>query len=532
MTGVRRIVEIKNLCVWFPGDQEPAVNGVSLSLEAGQTLGLVGESGSGKSVTALALMGLLPPAARCTAERLELNATDILRANAKTVRALRGNTAAMVFQEPLSALNPLHTIERQIIEPLQWHTGLSGANARKKAIELLEMVEIKEPAAKLTTYPHQLSGGQRQRVMIAMALSTSPRLLIADEPTTALDVTVQRQILDLLQRLQHNFDMALMLISHDLAMIKNVTADTAVMKQGRLVENRPTAELWAEPHHPYTSALINAEPHGAPVPTSATAPILLDAAGLRVWFPIKKGVFKRTVGHVKAVDGVDLRVRQGHAVGIVGESGSGKTTLGMALLRLAHSRGQILFDGQRIDSLRSSQLRFLRRRLQIIFQDPFGSLNPRLDTTAIIAEGLKVHESLGESDRIQRVVQTMELVGLDPAWRHRYPHEFSGGQRQRLAIARALILRPSLVVLDEPTSSLDRSIQSQILVLLRRLQKELGLSYLFISHDLKLVRALCHEVLVMHGGSCVEHGATEAVLSDPQAPSTRRLVSAAFGEAG
>ena len=525
------IVDMSNLSVRFAPESPAVVNQVSLRLAPGQTLGLVGESGSGKSVTALALMGLLPFSAKCTADRLSLAGADILNAPPKTLRSLRGNTAAMVFQEPLSALNPLHTIERQITEPLLWHTGLSGTKARRKALELLEMVGIRDPGAKLNAYPHQLSGGQRQRVMIAMAVSTSPQVLIADEPTTALDVTVQQQILALLKRLQQEMHMALILISHDLAMVKDITGTTAVMHKGAVVEYRSTLELWEDAQHPYTQALLAAEPRGTPPAVPETAPEILTVDRLRVWFALKKGVLKRTQGYVKAVDGIGLTLRQGQALGIVGESGSGKTTLGLALVRLIASEGRIHFAGQRLDALKSADLRPLRKRLQIIFQDPFGSLNPRLNTTAIISEGLAVHEHLSEAERDQRVVEIMRLVGLDPALRYRYPHEFSGGQRQRIAIARALILNPEVLVLDEPTSSLDRSIQSQILELLRRLQQKLGISYIFISHDLKLVKALCHNILVMDEGCCVEQGPTATVLGAPQSKSTVRLVQAAFGTA-
>ena len=529
MTSNTAIVDIRNLSVRFDPDSPAAVNQVSLRLAPGQTLGLVGESGSGKSVTALALMGLLPVSAQCTAERLRLAGVDIKNAPRKTLRNLRGNTAAMVFQEPLSALNPLHSIERQITEPLQWHAGLSGAKARSKALELLDLVGITEPSTKLSAYPHQLSGGQRQRVMIAMAVSTSPQVLIADEPTTALDVTVQRQILALLKRLQQEMHMALILISHDLSMVKDITSTTAVMHKGTVVEYRSTAKLWEDAQHPYTQALLAAEPQGTPLPVPETAPTILTVDDLRVWFALKKGIFKRTQGHVKAVDGVDLALQKGQAIGIVGESGSGKTTLGLALVRLIASQGRIQFAGQRLDVLKSADLRALRQRLQIIFQDPFGSLNPRLNTTAIISEGLAVHEHLSEAERDARVAEIMRLVGLDPALRFRYPHEFSGGQRQRIAIARALILNPEVLVLDEPTSSLDRSIQSQILELLRDLQYTFGISYIFISHDLKLVKALCHSILVMHKGRCVEQGPTATVLGAPQSRSTRQLVQAAFG---
>ncbi len=526
------LLEIENLSVSFgSGTQEvKAVRGASLRVERGEIVALVGESGSGKTVTALSVTQLLPyPPAHHPSGSIRYADEEIIGAPQQQLRQLRGGKISMIFQEPMSSLNPLHTIARQIGESLALHRGMKGKAARERIVELLELVGLAEAETRLGAFPHQLSGGQRQRVMIAMALANEPDLLIADEPTTALDVTIQAQILALLKELNQRLDMAILLITHDLAIVRKLAQRVYVMREGEVVEDAEVETLFTQPSHPYTRALLTAEPKGAPVPAAGDAPTLLSADDLRVWFPLKTGLLRRVTGHVKAVDGISLRIREGHTVGVVGESGSGKTTLGLALLRLEQSRGNIEFQGQEIQDLRAHALRPLRREMQIVFQDPYGSLNPRMSIGQIIEEGLLVHR-IGDTarERDALVIQALEEVGLDPASRERYPHEFSGGQRQRVAIARAMILKPRLVILDEPTSALDVSVQAQIVDLLRELQARHGLAYLFISHDLKVVRALSDELIVMHEGKVVEQGSAEQIFNDPDNAYTRRLLAAAF----
>ncbi len=453
---------------------------------------------------------------------------DTLAASENELRALRGDRVGVVFQEPMTALNPLHTVFKQISEVLFTHKGMGQAEARVRTLELLELVGIQEPVRRLRAFPHELSGGQRQRVMIAMALANEPDLLIADEPTTALDVTVQARILELLASLRDKLGMALLLITHDLGVVRHFSDRVCVMRRGELVETGATQDVFAAPQHEYTQMLLDAEPVGRPVPTRDDAPTILQTEGLRVWFPIKTGLLKRTTDHFKAVDGVDLSLRQGRSLGVVGESGSGKSTLGLAILRLIASRGSIRFEDRELQGLRRSEMRPLRREIQIVFQDPFGSLSPRMSVAEIVAEGLEVH---GETDRAARdrlAAKALEEVGVDPGSRRRYPHEFSGGQRQRIAIARALVLQPRLLILDEPTSSLDRSVQFQVVALLKELQRSRGLSYLFITHDLKVVRSLCHDIIVMRGGKVVEAGPAERIFTRPDQEYTQALLKAAF----
>ena len=505
-----------------------AVRGISFDIPAGKTVALVGESGSGKSVTALSILRLLPPSAE-VGGRILLNGVDLVTATGGKLRQVRGNDISMIFQEPMSSLNPLHTVEHQVTEVLSVHRGMGRAAARTRTIELLHEVGIPEPQSRLASLPHQLSGGQRQRVMIAMALANEPDLLIADEPTTALDVTVQAQILELLKSLQARLGMAMLFITHDLGIVRRMADVTCVMTKGEIVERGPTETIFAAPQHAYTRHLLAAEPKGAPPAADATAPVILEADGLKVWFPVRRGFLRRTVGFIKAVDGVDVRVRAGQTLGVVGESGSGKTTLGRALLRLIASEGRIAFLGNEIQ-LRSWQaMRPLRKNLQIVFQDPFGSLSPRRPVGDIVAEGLAVHfPELDQAARERKVVRALDEVGIDPATRTRYPHEFSGGQRQRIAIARAMVLEPKFVVLDEPTSALDMSVQAQVVDLLRELQRRHGLAYLFISHDLRVIRALANDVLVMRDGQTVESGTAEAIFSAPKSDYTKALMAAAF----
>ncbi|MEO1191753.1 MAG: ABC transporter ATP-binding protein [Pseudomonadota bacterium] len=523
------LLEVKDLSVSFGGDK-PAVDGVSFALQAGETLALVGESGSGKSVTALSLLQLLPtpPAQIGPASSIRFRGEELLGASESKLRALRGDDAAMIFQEPMTSLNPLHTIAKQVSETLAIHRGLGAVEARKRVLELLRLVGIKNPEQRMDAYPHQLSGGQRQRVMIAMALANEPALLIADEPTTALDVTVQAQVLGLMRRLQRELGMTLLLITHDLGVVRRMAKQVCVMTEGRIVETGSVTDIFERPQHPYTQRLLAAEPKGSAPRIPADAKGVMQADDVKVYFPIKRGLLKRTVDHVKAVDGVSLDLREGETLGVVGESGSGKTTLGLALLRLTESKGRIAYAGRDINELPASKLRPLRRDLQIVFQDPFGSLSPRLTVGDIIAEGLDIHERLSQAERDDRIAAALEEVGLEPAMRQRYPHEFSGGQRQRISIARAMILKPHFVMLDEPTSALDMSVQAQIVELLRGLQAKHRLAYLFVSHDLRVVRAMSHKMVVMRDGKVVEAGEAEAIFEAPQHPYTQSLLQAAL----
>ena len=527
------LLSVRNLHVTFavPGGAVEAVKGVSFDLDKGGTLALVGESGSGKSVTALSVLQLLPyPMARHAAgSSIVFYGAELVGAPESQLRDIRGNRIAMVFQEPMTSLNPLHTIEKQIAETLYLHKHMAPSAARARVLELLRLVGLSEAEKRLGAYPHQLSGGQRQRVMIAMALANEPDILIADEPTTALDVTIQAQILKLLKELQARFGMALLLITHDLGVVRKMADTVLVMTKGEVVEAGPVGDVFARPQHAYTRHLLAAEPKGAPPPADPAAPVLVAADGLKVWFPIRSGVLRRVTDHVKAVDGVGFELRQGETLGVVGESGSGKTTLGLALLRLIASEGAISFDGKRLDDLSEGRMRPLRRALQIVFQDPFSSLSPRLSVAQIVEEGLKVHR-IGRNAQERRAIidQALVEVGLDPDSAERYPHEFSGGQRQRVAIARATVLKPRFVVLDEPTSALDMSVQAQVVELLRELQRRHGLSYLFISHDLRVVRALAHQVMVMKDGKIVEAGPAQELFQRPRHPYTRALMAAAF----
>jgi microcin C transport system ATP-binding protein len=526
------LLEVKDLSVAFSQGERTttAVDKLSFSIGRGETLALVGESGSGKSVSALSILKLLPyPSASHPSGSITFKGEELLDADERDLRRVRGNDITMIFQEPMTSLNPLHTVERQIGEILELHQNLKGDAARTRIVDLLTKVGIREPETRLLDYPHQLSGGQRQRVMIAMALANNPDLLIADEPTTALDVTVQAQILKLLKELQAEFGMALLLITHDLGIVRHMADTVVVMQRGKAVEAGDAKAVFANPQHAYTKLLLTAEPKGAPPPSDASAPVVLETRKLKVWFPIKRGFFRKTVGHIKAVDGVDAIVRAGQTLGVVGESGSGKTTLGLALLRLIRSEGPIVYMGRNIDGYNTAKMRPLRKDMQIVFQDPFGSLSPRLSIQQIVEEGLTVQgRNLSYGARREIVAQALTEVGLDPSTMDRYPHEFSGGQRQRIAIARALALEPKFIMLDEPTSALDMSVQAQIVDLLRGLQQKHNLAYLFISHDLKVVRALANEVIVMRNGVTVESGATAEVFSNPQTDYTKALIAAAL----
>ncbi|MCA3448164.1 MAG: ABC transporter ATP-binding protein [Rhodobacter sp.] len=533
MTAPATVLEVRDLGIRFRQDGRiiDAVKGVSFTIGKGETVALVGESGSGKSVTALATVSLLPDSAEVSGS-VRYNGTEMVGAAEPDLRRIRGNDISFIFQEPMTSLNPLHTIQTQLGESLALHQGLTGDAARKRIIELLNKVGIRDAESRLEAYPHQLSGGQRQRVMIAMALANGPDLLIADEPTTALDVTIQAQILELLADLKRTEGLSLLFITHDLGVVRRIADRVCVMQGGAIVEQGPAAQIFGAPQHPYTQKLLAAEPKGGPDPVAADAPEIVRTESLRVWFPIHRGFLRQTVGHVKAVNQATLSVRAGETLGIVGESGSGKTTLALAILRLIPSTGPVVFLGQDLQSRHGRELRDLRRNLQIVFQDPFGSLSPRMTVEQIIAEGLGVHGVEPGRDKRQMVAGIMAEVGLDPAAMGRYPHEFSGGQRQRVAIARAMILRPRLVVLDEPTSALDMTVQVQIVELLRALQRKWGLAYLFISHDLRVVRALAHKVIVMKDGDVVEAGVGAQVFEDPQHPYTRALLAAAFGMGG
>ena len=521
------VLAVRDLRVGFVqgGRTTEAVRGVSFDLHPGETLAIVGESGSGKSVTALSTVRLLPENADITGS-VRYRGKEMLTADARTLRGVRGNDISFIFQEPMTSLNPLHTIEKQIGESLALHQGLSGAAARARILDLLTRVGIRDPEERLGAYPHQLSGGQRQRVMIAMALANGPDILIADEPTTALDVTVQARILDLLAEIQKAEGMGMLFITHNLGIVRRIADRVAVMQAGEIVEAGPTARIFAAPEHPYTRMLLAAEPSGSPDPVPAGAATIVSTEHLRVWFPIKRGLLRRTVGHIKAVNDASVAIRAGETLGVVGESGSGKTTLALAIMRLISSEGRIVFLGRDIQGLRNRDLRPIRRDMQMVFQDPYGSLSPRMSIEQIVAEGLSVHGHPG--DERERVAGILREVGLDPATMDRYPHEFSGGQRQRIAIARAMILQPKLVVLDEPTSALDMTVQVQIVELLRRLQAKYGLAYIFISHDLRVVRALSHEVVVMQNGDVVESGDSRTIFSAPRTEYTRTLLAAAF----
>ncbi|KEO55583.1 ABC transporter ATP-binding protein [Thioclava indica] len=529
---MKPVLEVENLRVSFvsEGRVSPAVKGVSFSVGNGETVALVGESGSGKSVTALSTVALLGGSAQVEGS-IRYEGREMIGASERDLMATRGNDISFIFQEPMTSLNPLHTLEKQITESLSLHQGLRGAAARARVIELLEKVGIPDPETRLADYPHQLSGGQRQRVMIAMALANGPDLLIADEPTTALDVTIQAQILDLLADLKRDMGMSLLFISHDLGVVRRIADRVCVMQHGEIVEQGPTEEIFANPRHPYTRKLLEAEPTGLADPVPENAPEIVRTEHLKIWFPIQRGLLRKTVGHVKAVNDASLSVRAGETLGIVGESGSGKTTLALAIMRLIASEGPILYENEDISRWQAGRLRALRRDMQIVFQDPFGSLSPRLTVEQIIAEGLTVHGVEPGRNRRDMVAEIMTETGLDPAMMERYPHEFSGGQRQRVAIARAMILRPKVVVLDEPTSALDMTVQVQIVDLLRDLQRRHGLAYLFISHDLRVVRALSHKIMVMKRGDVVEAGLARDVFANPQTAYTRQLMVAALGEA-
>ncbi|MBB5721005.1 microcin C transport system ATP-binding protein [Loktanella ponticola] len=523
------LLDVQKLNVRFRQDGETthAVRAVSFQVHKGETVAIVGESGSGKSVTALSTVQLLGDSAHVDGS-IKYNGTQMVDAPEADLRRVRGNDISFIFQEPMTSLNPLHTLEKQLAESIELHQGLRGTAVTNKIVQLLNQVGIRDAESRLGAYPHQLSGGQRQRVMIAMALANDPELLIADEPTTALDVTIQAQILDLLAELKQSKGMSLLFITHDLTIVRKIADRVCVMKSGEIVETGPTAEIFSNPQHPYTQMLLAAESTGTPLPVPADAPIVLETDAVKIWFPIHRGLLKRTAGHIKAVNNATLTVRAGETVGVVGESGSGKTTLALAIMRLIRSEGAITFQGKEIHALNQKQMRPLRNAMQIVFQDPYGSLSPRMTVAQIIAEGLSIHEIDPTRDRREMVAEIMAEVGLDPALMDRYPHEFSGGQRQRIAIARAMILRPKLLVLDEPTSALDMTVQVQIVELLRDLQQKYKLAYLFISHDLKVVRALSHKVMVMKQGDVVEAGDADAIFDAPQTDYTRALMAAAF----
>ena len=524
------VLEVKDLTIRFRQDGRliEAVKRVSFTVGKGETVALVGESGSGKSVTALSTVSLLPESAEVSGS-VTYNGVQMVGASEPALRKVRGNDISFIFQEPMTSLNPLHTIERQLTESLSLHQGLKGDAARARVLELLNKVGIRDAQSRLGAYPHQLSGGQRQRVMIAMALANGPELLIADEPTTALDVTIQAQILDLLADLKKSEGLSLLFITHDLGIVRRIADRVCVMQGGQIVEQGVTAEIFANPQHPYTQKLLAAEQSGRPDPVAHDAPVVVQTDALRVWFPIHAGFLRRVVGHVKAVNAASISVRAGETLGIVGESGSGKTTLALAILRLTQAEGPVVFLGRDLRGLSGAGLRAVRRDMQVVFQDPFGSLSPRMTAEQIIAEGLGIHGLDPGRDRRSMVAEIMAEVGLDPAAMGRYPHEFSGGQRQRIAIARAMILRPKLVVLDEPTSALDMTVQVQIVALLRDLQRKWRLAYVFISHDLRVIRAMAHQVIVMQAGDVVEAGDAHAIFTAPKSPYTKALMAAAFG---
>lgn len=526
------LLDVRDLSVAFHhgGNTSVAVDRVSFEIKRGECVALVGESGSGKSVSAMSILRLLPyPTASHPSGHIRFKGHELLSMSEREIRGIRGNDISIIFQEPMTSLNPLHTIGAQIGEILQLHNGIRGSKARERTLELLTQVGIPDPETRLASYPHQLSGGQRQRVMIAMALANEPDLLIADEPTTALDVTVQAQILALLADIRQRLGMSLLFITHDLGIVRRIADTVCVMNNGKIVEQGPVEQVFTSPQHAYTRALLAAEPKPDPAPPRPDAPVVMSADDLKVWFPIKRGLLRKTVGHVKAVDGVSLKVRQGETLGVVGESGSGKTTLGLALLRLISSQGPIVFLSKDIQGLQFKDMRPIRRDMQIVFQDPFGALSPRMSVGDIVAEGLSVHQpSLSQEDREMRVVKALQDVGLDPKTRFRYPHEFSGGQRQRISIARAAVLEPSFVVLDEPTSALDMLFQAQMVDLLRELQRKRDLTYLFISHDLRVVASLASHLIVMRHGKVVEEGPAAELFKNPKSDYTRALFAAAF----
>ncbi len=526
------LLDVRDLSVAFRqgGNESVAVDRISFSINRGECVALVGESGSGKSVSALSVLKLLPyPTATHPSGSIRFKGHELLGMSENEIRAIRGNDISIIFQEPMTSLNPLHTIEAQIGEVIFLHSGVRGAMARARTLELLTQVGIPEPETRLASYPHQLSGGQRQRVMIAMALANEPDLLIADEPTTALDVTVQAQILKLLAEIRTRLGMSMLFITHDLGIVRRIADTVCVMNNGKIVEKGPVEQVFTSAQHPYTKALLAAEPKPDPAPPRPEAPVVMSSSGLKVWFPVKRGLLRKTVGHIKAVDGVSVSVRQGETLGVVGESGSGKTTLGLALLRLISSNGPIVFLGNDIQGLRFKQMRPIRRDMQIVFQDPYGALSPRMSVGDIVAEGLGVHQpSLSADEREARVVKALKDVGLDPATRFRYPHEFSGGQRQRISIARAVVLEPSFVVLDEPTSALDMLFQAQMVALLRDLQRRHDLTYMFISHDLRVVASLASHLIVMRHGKVVEEGVASDLFRNPKTDYTQALFAAAF----
>jgi microcin C transport system ATP-binding protein len=526
------LLDVRDLSVAFhqPSGTSLAVDRISFEIKRGECVALVGESGSGKSVSALSILKLLPyPTASHPTGSIHFRGRELLNLSEREIRSIRGNDISIIFQEPMTSLNPLHTIESQIREILQLHSGIRAGMARARTLELLTQVGIPEPETRLASYPHQLSGGQRQRVMIAMALANEPDLLIADEPTTALDVTVQAQILTLLAEIRARLGMSLLFITHDLGIVRRIADVVCVMNGGKIVEQGPVEQVFTAPKHPYTRALLAAEPKPDPAPPRPESPVVISAADLKVWFPVKRGVLRKTVGHIKAVDGVSLSVRKGETLGVVGESGSGKTTLGLALLRLISSDGPIVFLGSNIQGLRFKAMWPFRRDMQIVFQDPFGALSPRMSVGDIVAEGLSVHQrALTEAEREVRVIKALRDVGMDPATRFRYPHEFSGGQRQRISIARAVVLEPNFVVLDEPTSALDMLFQAQMVDLLRELQRKRDLTYMFISHDLRVVASLASHLIVMRHGKVVEEGAASELFKNPKTDYTRALFAAAF----
>jgi microcin C transport system ATP-binding protein len=532
MSATEPLLSVRDLSVAFGkgARQSLVVDKVSFDIGKGETLALVGESGSGKSVTALSVLKLLPyPAAHHPSGSVRFQGRELLSMSERDIRKVRGNDITIIFQEPMTSLNPLHTIEKQIGEILLLHQGVTGANARARIVELLDQVGIRDPASRLSAYPHQLSGGQRQRVMIAMALANEPDLLIADEPTTALDVTVQAQILKLLKDIQQRLGMSMLFITHDLGIVRKLADRVCVMQQGSIVEQGDVERVFTAPEHAYTRALLAAEPKPDPAPPRPDAPMMVQTKDLKVWFPLKRGVLRKVVGHIKAVDGVSVEVRRGETLGVVGESGSGKTTLGLAILRLISSDGPVVFMGHSIQGLKFKAMRPYRRDMQIVFQDPYGSLSPRMSVSDIIEEGLRVHHpEMRQAGREQRVIAALKDVGLEPDTRDRYPHEFSGGQRQRIALARAVVLEPKFIMLDEPTSALDMLIQAQMVDLLRDLQKRHDLTYMFISHDLRVVAALASRLLVLRNGRMVEEGAAADLFKNPKSDYTRALFAAAF----